>query len=425
MSLPDFASLVRDLLAERGMSQRALAREIPINAGQLSRVLNRERLASEEVASRCDEVFDTGCRLAEAAQRDRATRRLTRKAPTAMAGRHAPQPAAAVATPQPVGHGSNAWHNNGFVTEPLELALYEREVSLDTVHAFEGMVSLLRRLDDEVGPGQLIDAVTAHLTTVIALLSQSASDGHAFTGLSRVAASLSQLSGWLSFDLNRPEVARRHLAVAHQAAIAAADPHLAAYALSWQALIVGQASPRAGLVLALAARRQAGRDVPASVLAWLSRVEAESSAGNGDFNDSHRALDRLAAAAARPRTERDPSWTYFIDDAQIAAYQGVCLVRLGHGLQAEASLRQALDALPAAFVRDRCLYLTYLSAALLLQRQPEAAAFTATQSFGLAVATQSLRSIHRLHTIGRDLAPWQTLPEVQELTDLLISHRYR
>jgi plasmid maintenance system antidote protein VapI len=90
MSLPDFASLVRDLLAERGMSQRALAREIPINAGQLSRVLNRERLASEEVASRCDEVFDTGCRLAEAAQRDRATRRLTRKAPTAMAGRHAP-----------------------------------------------------------------------------------------------------------------------------------------------------------------------------------------------------------------------------------------------------------------------------------------------------------------------------------------------
>ena len=39
MSLPGFASLVRDLLAEQKMSANALAQEIPVDAGHLSQVL--------------------------------------------------------------------------------------------------------------------------------------------------------------------------------------------------------------------------------------------------------------------------------------------------------------------------------------------------------------------------------------------------
>jgi tetratricopeptide (TPR) repeat protein len=231
--------------------------------------------------------------------------------------------------------------------------------------------------------------------------------------------------GWLSFELNRPDLAHRHLWAAHCAAVAAGDRHLAAYALGWQAVVVGQGDPRAGLALARSARRQAGSDPPASVLAWLFRVEAESSAGQGNHYHSEQALDQLARAASRPRTERDPSWTYFIDDAQIAAYRGVCYVRLGRGADAETTLRQALDALPASFVRDRCLYLTYLSAALLLQRQPQDAAVTASEAFHLAQRTESPRTIERLNMIGRDLTPWQTLPEVEEFADLLTAHHYR
>jgi tetratricopeptide (TPR) repeat protein/plasmid maintenance system antidote protein VapI len=418
MPPPDFSTIVTGLMTERDLSLRGLARQIPINQGQLSRVLNRVRPPSAELARRCDEIFGTGSRLAQAAEQVRASVAISRTT-----NRSAGQRVAQAHPTPPTGQGANpsqGWGQPG----ALERTLLRREVSGEAICAFDDMVTLLRRLDDEVGPGQLIDTVAAHLAAVTTLLSQAAPAGDAFLGLSRVASGLSQLMGWLSFELNDPGRAERHLIAAHRAAVAAGDGALAAYALSWQGLVVGQVDPRAGLTLALTARRRAGADAAASVVAWLSRVEAESSAGQGNRYETEQALERLTRAAAQPRTERDPAWTYFIDDSQIAAYRGVCYVRLAQGRDAEHALRQALDALPPSFVRDRCLYLTYLSAAHLLQQQPEAAAVAATEAFLLAERTQSPRSIDRLTTISRGLAPWQNLPEVEELGDLLTTHRY-
>jgi transcriptional regulator with XRE-family HTH domain len=330
-------------------------------------------------------------------------------------------PPSCVMGPPETGRGFKAWPH---ATAELDRALQRREVSLEAVHALEDLVVLLRRLDDEIGPGQLIGTVTMHLASVSTLLAQAEPAGNAFRGLSGAAASLSQLAGWLSFDLNDTNGAHRHLATAHRAATASGDQLLAAYALSWQSVIVGQDDPDAGLALASAAHRRVGADAPASVHAWLGRVEAEVSAGRGDRSSAEEALDRVAQAAAAPRTERDPAWTYFIDDSQIAAYRGVCYVRLGLGRQAEAALHAALDGLPASFVRDRCLYLTYLGAAHLLQRQPEAAARAAIHALPLALRTESLRSLKRLADIDRALTEWPELPEVQELHDLLVTYRY-
>ena len=69
MALPEFAVVLGDLLVQRGMSARALAGQIPINAGQLSRILSGQRLATVEVAKRCDEILGTDDLLAGAAQR--------------------------------------------------------------------------------------------------------------------------------------------------------------------------------------------------------------------------------------------------------------------------------------------------------------------------------------------------------------------
>ncbi|NLT54162.1 MAG: helix-turn-helix domain-containing protein, partial [Actinomycetales bacterium] len=74
MALPPeaFGVLLRDLLAERDLSVRALARQVPIDAGQLSRVLNGRRTPSVNLARRCDEIFSTGDILARAARQARA-----------------------------------------------------------------------------------------------------------------------------------------------------------------------------------------------------------------------------------------------------------------------------------------------------------------------------------------------------------------
>lgn len=69
----DFPSRLHDLLRERNVSLRALARQIPIDPGQLSRVLSGKRPATEDFARRCDVVFGTGDLLTRAAQQGRAT----------------------------------------------------------------------------------------------------------------------------------------------------------------------------------------------------------------------------------------------------------------------------------------------------------------------------------------------------------------
>ena len=62
-----FAAALRDLMVERNLSVRALARQVPIDAGQLSRVRNGRRPPSINLARRCDEIFGTGEVLVTAA----------------------------------------------------------------------------------------------------------------------------------------------------------------------------------------------------------------------------------------------------------------------------------------------------------------------------------------------------------------------
>ncbi|GAA2638850.1 helix-turn-helix transcriptional regulator [Actinomadura fulvescens] len=59
-----FGEKLRQLMAERGMSQRYLARSVPCNDGYLSRIANDHRAPSVEVAERLDELLSAGGELA-------------------------------------------------------------------------------------------------------------------------------------------------------------------------------------------------------------------------------------------------------------------------------------------------------------------------------------------------------------------------
>lgn len=53
-----FALTLRDLMSGQGWSIRALARQVPVDAGHLSRILKRQ--ANERLARRCDDLLGTG-----------------------------------------------------------------------------------------------------------------------------------------------------------------------------------------------------------------------------------------------------------------------------------------------------------------------------------------------------------------------------
>jgi len=62
--MTDLGSELRRLLAERGMSLRGLARHVPCDSGNLSKIARGQRRPSPELAARLDEALGAGGRLA-------------------------------------------------------------------------------------------------------------------------------------------------------------------------------------------------------------------------------------------------------------------------------------------------------------------------------------------------------------------------
>jgi transcriptional regulator with XRE-family HTH domain len=63
-AMSDLGSELRRLLAERGMSLRDLARHVPCDSGNLSKIARGQKRPSPELAARLDEVLGAGGRLA-------------------------------------------------------------------------------------------------------------------------------------------------------------------------------------------------------------------------------------------------------------------------------------------------------------------------------------------------------------------------
>lgn len=55
-----FALALRDLMGGQGWTIRALARQVPMDAGHLSRILSGQRQANERLARRCDDLLGSG-----------------------------------------------------------------------------------------------------------------------------------------------------------------------------------------------------------------------------------------------------------------------------------------------------------------------------------------------------------------------------
>ena len=64
-----FAEALRTLMAERGMSQRTLARRVPCDKGLISRYVNGKQPPSQRMARLVDEALGAGGELAALAPR--------------------------------------------------------------------------------------------------------------------------------------------------------------------------------------------------------------------------------------------------------------------------------------------------------------------------------------------------------------------
>jgi hypothetical protein len=256
---------------------------------------------------------------------------------------------------------------------------------------------------------------------VAGLLDQASYDEKTGRQLHRTLAELGQLTGHAARDAGQPALAQRYWIAALRAAHTAADPALGAYILSsmaHQAVAHGRGAEAVTLVeTALLGAR--GQETPA-LLACLHSNQAYAKAILQDGSGCADAVAKAGYWAEQIKPEAEPLRLYWVNRADIAAFNGGVLLRIGRADQAVASLADGVRQLDSSMVRDRLLYLADWAEALARpgrQRDVEQAASRGLEAVTLAEELTSTRATQRIHDLRKQFKPHAKVPIVREFLE--------
>ncbi|WP_152991207.1 helix-turn-helix transcriptional regulator [Frankia sp. R43] len=310
---------------------------------------------------------------------------------------------------------ANRWVSSGEEEEEERGRPASRQPDAESIRA---ATIAFRAADRQLGSGRLYPVVTRFLHTDV--LSQLAGSVQPDPAAFSAAASLTDMAGWLAYDDDRPDQARRHFAQAFGLASAADDPALSAQVLVSQshlALEHGRTAEavrlaEAGLVLV----------PPGPACAPLrARLHAMSARGLALLRDEpaclralHHAGVELAATAPAPST-----WLSPFDEAALAAEAAIARRDLGH---LEAGLREVAIVLRLRGmdrVRSRSFSQLTQASMHLRQGDLDAAATMGTTVLEHMPHLASQRVTRHLRSLGHTLHPHAGVPAVAAFHDQL------
>jgi tetratricopeptide (TPR) repeat protein len=297
----------------------------------------------------------------------------------------------------------------------------ERPIPVDAnaVQVTEEVLAQVRRIDDLLGSRAALPSVLA-LGNLVAQLLQGRPRAEVRLSLLSQLSQISQLQGWLAFDMADNEAARAHFKDGLQAAHEARDEALGAYILGYSSILATYSGePQEGLAFAQAAQSRARRAATGAIRSWIATVEAEAWANLGVAPETEEALDRARTALGRAKREDDPSWIYHYDEAGLKSAAGTCYLLLGLTERARAAINEAIALSRTTEVREQAIYRTRLAAVCIPHGEIEEACRLALDALEIAEETRSERAVHRVRELREQLEHWSDAQPVRELDDRL------
>ncbi len=444
MGASEFGSEVHRLLAMQGMSLRELARQVPIDAGQLCRVLNGQRRPGRDLARRCDEIFETGHLLRAAAA---ATR--SQEEPRDESGRgsqgpwHSSETAAVLSAfaRQDLSLDRRKFTRlvasvamGASLLEPLEQWLTHDQTprigrrpspaQFHDVEHIEHAARLFRSWDNQFGGGLRRKAVVGQLSEVADLVRDGAYAPALTRRLFGAMAQLAETAATMSWDCGQGPLAQRYYLLALRASTESGDREFGANILAGMArqlLYLDRANNALELVR-LAQDGCPGHTVP-TVRAMLMTRQAWAHAQLGRLGAFRRATSRAEDLLrdADQDEQASPYWIRYFDESELAGVTGGRLLKLAHtrpGLAPEAAryIERAIQLRPAAVLRSSALDHIGLAEARFLQGEAEEAARVGHRATEVAEQTNSHRVAVKLQELQGVLASTPT-PAIKELRD--------
>ncbi|MEU4228518.1 hypothetical protein AB0F17_29860 [Nonomuraea sp. NPDC026600] len=290
-----------------------------------------------------------------------------------------------------------------------------------TARTFEKLQMHARRADDVSGPATLLPVVNGQLAAIGRLLARESMLPSMRDRLLDTYAQMSQLAGYLAYDLLDYAAAEQSLNNALRAALDLGDPTLIGYVHYWLGRLAADQNRTAAVWdHAFAIQSWATRS-PSKLLAPLhemlfSRVYAIT----GDAAASARAHDNALALARAPK-DNERAFLHWVSPPVVELGRIALQVRLNQPRPAIEAAEQYLAGHDPRFKRRHGLVLARYTSALTLAKEIPEAAAKLTEA---AVITRQHSSARLTDEIGQArarLEPWADTSYVRQLDDTLRS----
>ena len=294
-----------------------------------------------------------------------------------------------------------------------------RTIGPKLVDDLDDMASKLRRMDDQMGGGPLIDMVGAQAGYVAGLVRDGRYTDSVGRRLHGTLGELLRLAGWVSYDGGDYPRAQRFWIAALHSAHTAGDRALGANVLGFMsepAWNLGRPDDAAKLTATALAGYKGSSP---RVSAILHMRAALPYAIKGDAAECRHAIDSAYDAFRNsPPESGEPDWCYWMDEESLNEQIGICLMSLDDYPSACDHLELSLPAEqdePGSYAREGVARLTYLATAHARQGEPERACEVGTRAIDmLSSQVDSTRLTGRIKQLRTDLGPYQTVSVVRE-----------
>jgi hypothetical protein len=285
------------------------------------------------------------------------------------------------------------------------------------------VVAGLRRFGGAVGPRITLPPAMA-LRAAMAALARNVPEivtSQAVTAY----ADLTQLIGWMMFNLGDHKAARYYYDDARAAAYRAGNDDLASFALAAAAqLAIARHRPRLALDHAHAAQHVAKASGNAYATAYAADITARAYASAGQVGRCEAALDKEqdALCSIGDDTERAP-WWYFYDRSFYWGTESECALLLGRPVDAEDAASRSLQLLAPLNLHNNAFTLAFRAEALIRQREFDEACEMLAASARVTTLNSSRRITRRIDVLRRQLRGAGDTAAVRDLDEKLAEYR--
>jgi transcriptional regulator with XRE-family HTH domain len=280
------------------------------------------------------------------------------------------------------------------------------------VERIEAHDSALGAADLRVGVGGLRQQVEQWLNGANYTVHRGADELQALLG------ELNAWAGWLAFDADDHDGARRYLQDALVQARLTDDPQLEVRALSYICLVTRDRRPQQSLQCAEAALRLARGWATPRLTTLLHLRAARAHATLREPKAFGREIANAKGQLDRGVHDDDPLYVHFVTPQEVAGITGLSHLAMGDPRRAATEFRALIENPDHRYERNRGYYTVRLAEAVAQQHDIRQASEIGLSAIPLVTKLGSGRTARHLHALRTTIEPHRaTIPVAQDFTD--------